>query len=224
VPHAIGTLNEKPLHADLKRWYAEPGDRIEVPVNEFTVDIVRGDLLIEIQTGNLSRIKRKLTKLTASHAVRLVYPVSRDVWIVRHPGKGRRKSPRHGSMDSVFEEFVSIAPLLAHPNFSFQVVFIQEEQIRHFDKTRNWRRKGWHVSERRLLQVLNQRLFEKPRDMLALLPKSLCMPFTTEDLAEATGRPVWLAQKIAYCLRTMGAVESIGKRGRWVLYTRSDGC
>jgi hypothetical protein len=48
VANTIGTLNEKPLHAALKQWYAEPEDRIEAPVDGFTVDIVRGDLLIEI--------------------------------------------------------------------------------------------------------------------------------------------------------------------------------
>ena len=42
----IGTLNEKPLHAALKAWYAQPGDRLEVAVDGFVVDIVRGDLLI----------------------------------------------------------------------------------------------------------------------------------------------------------------------------------
>lgn len=69
---AISTLNEKPLHAGLKRWYARPGDRIEVPLGEFLVDIVRGDLLIEIQTANFSAIRRKLSTLVAHHPVRSV--------------------------------------------------------------------------------------------------------------------------------------------------------
>ena len=51
----IGLLNEKPLHASLKQWYARPGDRFEVPVDGFVIDIVRRrenegseeDLLIE---------------------------------------------------------------------------------------------------------------------------------------------------------------------------------
>ena len=58
--HQIGTLNENPLHAALKAWYARPGDRIEVPVDGFIVDIVRDDLLVEIQTGNFSAVKEKL--------------------------------------------------------------------------------------------------------------------------------------------------------------------
>ena len=59
----IGTLNEKPLHEALKRWYAQAGDRLEVPVDGSVVDIVRGELLVEIQTRNFSAIRRKLEKL-----------------------------------------------------------------------------------------------------------------------------------------------------------------
>ena len=39
----IGLLNEKPLHASLKQWYARPGDRFEVPVHGFVIDIVRDE-------------------------------------------------------------------------------------------------------------------------------------------------------------------------------------
>ncbi len=39
-PH-IGTLNEKPLHASLKMWVAEPGDQFEVRIGRFVADIVR---------------------------------------------------------------------------------------------------------------------------------------------------------------------------------------
>ena len=53
----IGLLNEKPLHASLKEWCAQPGDQFEVAVDGFVIDIVRDDLLLEIQTGNLASIK-----------------------------------------------------------------------------------------------------------------------------------------------------------------------
>jgi len=233
VPNTIGTLNEKSLHAALKQWYAQPDDLVEVSVDGFTVDIVRGDLLIEIQTRNLSAIKRKLITLVEHHPVRLVYPIAQDKWIVRQSknGKrvlGRRKSPEHGTVEFVFEELVSIPQLLAHPNFSMDVLLIQEEEVRRYDGTRNpqgafgsWRRNGWVTHERRLLQVVGQRLFETPKDMLALIPTTLPEPFTTTDLAETTGQPLWLAQKMAYCLREMGAITVVGKRGRGILYVRA---
>jgi hypothetical protein len=197
-------------------------------VDGFTVDIVRGDLLIEIQTRNLSAIKRKLTTLAEQHPVRLVYPVAQDKWIVRQSRNGRRvlrfarrKSPKRGTVELVFEELVSLPQLLAHPNFSLDVLLIQEEEVRRFDGTRNWRQKGWGTHERRLLQVVGQRLFETPQDMLALVPTTLSEPFTTTDLAEATDQPRWLAQKMAYCLRAMGAIAIVGKRSRALLYIRA---
>jgi len=219
----IGTLNEKSLHAALKQWYAQADDATEVSVDGFTVDVVRGDMLIEIQTRNLSAIKRKLTALTERHPVRLVYPIAQDKWIVRlaKNGKtvlGRRKSPKHGTPELVFEELVSIPQLLAHPNFSLEVLLIQEEESRRHDGSRNWRRKGWGTHERRLLQVVDRRLFETPADMQALIPASLAEPFTTTQLAEAKDQPLWLAQKMAYCLREMGAITAVGRRGKGILY------
>ena len=39
----IGLLNEKPLHAALKEWYAQPEDRFEVSVDGFVIDVVQGN-------------------------------------------------------------------------------------------------------------------------------------------------------------------------------------
>src|SRR5205809_7710724 len=72
---AIGTLNEGVLHAQLKDWYRRPGDRVEQLVDGFVVDLVRGELLVEIQTGSFAPLRRKLERLTRHHRVRLVAPV-----------------------------------------------------------------------------------------------------------------------------------------------------
>jgi hypothetical protein len=39
--HTIATMNEGPLHASLKAWYAQPGDREEVPVDGRQIDLGR---------------------------------------------------------------------------------------------------------------------------------------------------------------------------------------
>ena len=109
----IGLLNEKPLHASLKQWYARPGDRFEVAVDGFVIDIVRNDLLIEIQTGSFSAIKSKLANLARSHRVRLVYPIVQEKLIVRlatdgRRGAVRRKSPKRGRLEDLFWEMVNI--------------------------------------------------------------------------------------------------------------------
>ena len=219
-------MNEKPLHAALKAWYAQPGDRFEVAVDGFVIDIVRGDLLVEIQTGNFASIARKLAALAARHPVRLVYPVARQKWIVRVTPDGRtrlscRKSPRQGVVEQVFVELVHIPHLLAEPRFSLDVLLIEEEELRCYDGARGWRRRGWVTFERRLIRVVDQRRFETPADLGALVPATLAGPFTTADLADALSGSRRLAQKMAYCLRKMGAITPAGKRGNAALYTRS---
>ncbi len=106
----IGLLGEKSLHAALKEHYAQAGDLLEAPVAGYVIDIVRGDLLIEIQTGNFSALKRKLARLLESHQVHLVYPVPAARWIVRvrvdgEIARARRKSPKRGRVEDVFSEF-----------------------------------------------------------------------------------------------------------------------
>ena len=223
--HQIGTLNEKPLHAALKDWYAMPGDRFEVGVDGFVADIVRGEQLIEIQTRSFPAMKRKLRRLLPHHPVRLVYPIAREKWIVKlEPGKetrlSRRKSPKRGSVEDLFVELVSFPDLLNDPQFSIHVLLIQEEELRRHDQKRAWRRRGWVTEERRLLGVVADHVFETPQDLAALLPDSLVDPFTTADLAQGLGKPRWLAQKMAYCLREMGVITAAGKKGRAFLYTR----
>jgi hypothetical protein len=227
VSSPIGTLNEKPLHAALKEWCAKPGDRVEVEVDGYLVDLVRGDLLIEIQTGGFSGIKQKLWTLTEAHRLRLVYPVAHEKWIVKLAGDGqrqlsRRKSPKRGQVEDVFAELVSLPRLITRTNFSLDVLLIQEEEARVHEPGRAWRRRGWVTHERRLLQVLSRHTFETGTDLAGLLPASLGGEFTTADLAAALSRPRWLAQKMAYCLRKAGLIQAVGKRGRSILYTRSE--
>ena len=227
----IGTLNEAPLHADLKAWYAQPGDRPEARVDGFVIDLVRprpGDdppteLLIEIQTGRLSALRRKLERLLATYSVRVVSPIPTEKWLVKHPRRPggrpeRRKSPKRGSLVDVFREWVSIAPLVGHPNLSLEVLLVREEEVRRFDGRRGWRRRGWVVEERRLLEVVAQHRFDSLDALRSLLPAELPHPFDTADLAAALAVPRGLAQKVAYVLRECGAIERLHRTRTGIRY------
>lgn len=222
----IGQLNEKPLHAVLKAACALPGDRFEVPVDGYVIDIVRGDLLVEIQTANFAAIKTKLAKLLRDHRLRLIYPIAREKWIVKLPQESgtaatRRKSPKRGRLEDLFWELVRIPHLMLLPNFSLEVLLVQEEEVRRYDGKgkRHWRKQGWVTEERRLLEIVDRRLLENPADVGALLPESLDGSFTTKDIADALGIRRPLAQRMAYCLRQMQVIELIGKQSRSNLYS-----
>lgn len=216
----IGTLNEKALHAALKLYLEQEGDRFEVPLDGFFIDMVRGDELIEIQTGSFSPLKKKLRQLTQSYAVRLVYPIAVGKWIVKdtEPAK-RRKSPKRGSVYSLFEELVYIPDLLNRPNFTLELLLIHQEDTRTFDPKRaRRRRKGWVTSERRLIKVLEHRVFRDSADLLTLIPTPITDPFTTADLAANINQPRKVAQQMTYCLRHLNLIQQIGKRGNAHLY------
>jgi len=219
----IGTLNERSLHAALKRWYAEPGDRFEVPVDGFVADIVRGDLIIEIQTGSASAMRRKIASLLARHPVRVALPVAARKTIVRVDRSATesigRLSPRRGEWIDAFSELVSLRDVLGDPNLSVDVLLIHEEEIRGPKATRR-RWKDWSVLDRRLVEVIDCVTFQEPLDYLAFVPPSIEEPFTTADLADALGRPRRQTQKLAYTLRHLGALRSVGKQGNAILYAR----
>lgn len=222
----MGTLREKPLHAALKRWYSVAGDRIEEPVEGFVVDIVRGDTLIEIQTRSFSSMKRKLARLLeGGHRVRLVYPIPVEKWIVKLDDDGeatsRRKSPKRGMTADLFGELVSFPEVISHPGFSIEVLLIHEDEVRRYEPDKAWRRKGWVIEERRLVEVVDRIVFDSPASLGALLPRGLPEDFTTAQLADDLGCGRRLAQQMTYCLRYAGAIEMVGKDGNALVYRRS---
>jgi hypothetical protein len=222
----IGLLNEQPLHAALKRWYARPGDALEAELDGYIVDLRRGNHIIEIQTGSFASIRRKMRTLSRHYRVTLVYPVAYERWILKLPTTTcgqpvRRKSPRRQSMHQLFQELVSFPDLLRCPNFSIEVVCIQAEEVLRYDRRHGRRRRGWIVAERRLLGVLERHVIATPSDLWSLISWELPEPFQTLHLARVLNRPRWFAQKVAYCLRESGASTVIGKVGNALVYSRA---
>ncbi|MFO7918657.1 MAG: hypothetical protein R6V13_11305 [Anaerolineae bacterium] len=221
--NGIGKLNENSLHFALKRWYARPGDRLEAPVGPFLVDIVRDDLLIEIQTGNFCSIRDKLRRLAEEHRVLLVYPIAQEKYIVKLTAArdeiiSRRKSPKKGCVTDLFDELVRMPTLIQHPNFILETAIIREEEVRCDDGQGSWRRKGVSILNQELTEVLCTERFERGEDFLALLPPDLGTPFTNRELAEGTGMRIRTARRMTYCLRKMDIIEKVGTRGRAYLF------
>lgn len=214
----IGTLGESSLHAALKAWVAQPDDRLEVEIDGYFIDVVRDELLIEIQTGNFSSFKTKLEQLLPHHPIQVVYPVPKNKWIVRVSADGelvsRRKSPKHGRFLDVFAELVRIPHLLDHDNLTFRLLLTEQEEIWLDDGQGSWRRKYWSIADHRLLDVVAERTLITPSDFLQLLPADLPHPFTNRQLADLGNIRLKVAQQLTYTLRHCGAITFIGKQGR----------
>ncbi|MBN2502713.1 MAG: hypothetical protein JXB38_18180 [Anaerolineales bacterium] len=222
----IGTLQESSLHATLKAHYQMQGDQLETLVDGYVVDIVRPDLLIEIQTANFTAIRSKLRKLVKNHRLKLVYPIAQDKWIVRLETDdtivSRRKSPKTGRPEDLFYELVRMPNLIAHPNFTLEVVLTQQEEFWINDGKGSWRRKRWSIGDRKLLEVIDTIEYTTPTDFLAAIPADLERPFTNRQLTKALHLRRGHAAKITYCLRKMGLLEITGKQGNAHLFAETN--
>ncbi len=222
----IGVLREGPLHAAVKALLAEPGDRLEVPVGRFVVDLVRADgELVEVQTGGFGALGDKLDALLDEHRIRVVYPVAAERRIIRVDENGQvlsaRRSPKRETTVAVFDKLVAFPSLLTHPNLTIEVLLVREDHIRRPQPTTT-RSRTRDPGERRLVEVLDRVALRTPEDILAALPALPLEPFSTRELAAILGCGTLLAQRTIYCLRMMGIVEPAGKRGRVPLHRRTE--
>ncbi len=193
-------------------------------ISQYVADIVRGDLIVEIQTMNFSAIKKKLENLVQKHKVRLVYPIVERKCIIHIDKSGevvsRRKSSRKGNLTDLFRELIRVPELIKEDNFSLEVLLIDEEEIRIDDGKGSWRRRGASVKDRKLIGVNTRILFENSIDFLKLLPEELPETFTNKELANSKEVSVRTAQQITYCFRRSGMIRVIEKRGKELVFQK----
>ncbi len=216
---------EMNLHRSLKRRYATGGDgHLEVVVGGFRVDAVdESGRLVEVQSGALGPLRGKLERLLPDHRIRIVKPVPFRRRIVRRarpegPDVSSRYSPSRGALHDVFEDLIGVVRVFPHANLDIQILGVTIDEVR----VPRQRRPGYAVADRRLGEIHQTTSLVHAGDLWGLLPESCAgrQPFTTEDLARKIGRPIWLAQRIAYCLRMTGAARVSGKAGNRLIYAR----
>jgi hypothetical protein len=215
-------VTEQTLHEQLKEIYARETGEIESTMGDYRVDVVRGDLLIEIQTRSFSSIRNKLRDLAQNNRVRLVHPIAYQKWIIRLDKNGkqvsRRKSPRRGRVEDIFYELVYMPRLLMNPNFELEVALVDMDEYWIDDGKGSWRRKRWSIHDKRMLELRERHLFKSPQDFKKLIPETLPEDFTSRMLSKEKKLNKRLAQKLLYCLTKMNIVIRNGKKGRAYLY------
>jgi hypothetical protein len=219
---------ETSLHRQLKERYAVGGAAIEQRVGNYRIDVVRGKQLVEIQHSSLTAIRDKIAALLKTHDVLVVKPVIATKHLVKRSRAGgrvvsRRRSPKRRTVLDVFEELVHFTRVFPHRRLTLEVVLIEIEEWRYPGHgRRRWRRDNDHlVEDQHLVDVLEVHQFRTAADLRHLLPPALPQPFHTGHIAEGLGVERWVAQRMAYCLREMGAIKAVGKlRGAWLYKCR----
>jgi hypothetical protein len=216
---------ETSLHRELKERYGSgPGGRVEVSVGGYRIDALAADgALVEIQSGALGPLRGKLVRLLGRPGsnVRVVKPVVLSRRVVRRSRRdgadlSARRSPKRGALVDVFDDLVGLARVFPHPGLEIEVLGVAIDEVRV--PRRRW--PGYAVVDRRLRDVVAAFTLRDEADLWALLPDPPDGPFTTRELADRLGRPLPFAQRVAYCLRLSGAVETVGKAGNRRVYRR----
>jgi hypothetical protein len=219
---SIGVLREGPLHAAVKAMLAAPGDRLEVALGQFVIDLVRADgELVEVQTGGFGPLGAKLDALLDEHRFRIVHPVAAERRIVRVDEHGEvlsiRRSPKRGTVVDVFDKLTAFPALLTHPNLTVEVLLLGEDHVRAARPVTT-RRRTRDPGARQLREVIARIDLGGADDVVRALPPLPPQPFSTRQLASVLGCTVVLAQRTAYCLRAINIIEAAGKDGRVPLH------
>jgi hypothetical protein len=218
---------ETTLHRQLKERYATEGALVEQRLGRYRIDVIQPHQLVEIQLASLTAIRDKIVALLKNHHVLVVKPIVATKYLVKRRRAGgrivsRRRSPKQRTLLDLFEELVHFTRVFPHRRLTLEVPLLAIEEWRYPGHgRRRWRRDNdYQVEDQRLLEVLSLHHFHTADDLCRLLPPTLPQPFHTGQLALGLGVERWVAQRMAYCLRETGAIQSVGKlRGAW-LYKR----
>ncbi len=225
----INLYSERSLHDQVKRLLAGPGDRIEAAVGGRVVDLLRSDgSVVEVQTRHLYALLPKVRALAgAGIRVRVVHPVPESLQIRRRdPDSGRivstRKSPKRGDLWSVFDELVKAPDLISLPGVAVEVLLVRASELRVRDGTGSWRKRGDRTEDRFLEGIVGAVSWESPQDWLALIPRDLPEPWSSETLGSSLGIAPARARKVLYSLARAGLLREEGRSGRRKLYRRAE--
>ncbi len=214
---------ETSLHRQLKALYSAEPESQEVRVDAYRIDAVHQGRLIEIQQGSLGAIRAKVRRLLEQHDVTVVKPLAARKLLIRRKKAGgkivsTRHSPRRETIADLFADLVYFVDVFPNPRLTIEVVLTLQEEHRVTVRKRWWRGPDFRVTDRLLVGIEGRVTLKTNSDLLRLLPEGMGESFTTEEIARLAPMPRWLAQKMAYCLRKVGAIEQLGKRGNSWLY------
>ena len=219
----IGTLAEKTVHAILKHYYESDEDKQEIPIENYVADIYANGEIIEIQTRQFDKLRKKLEAFLPLYPVTVVYPIPREkwlIWIDEESGEmsSKRKSPKKGNAYMVFPELYKIKMFLKDENLRIRPVLLDMEEYRLLNGWSRDKKKGSSRFDRIPKDLVEEVEIDCRQDYLQFVPYELEEPFTAKTFAKAAHIPVSLAQVTVHILNYVGVIRQVGKQGNAYLY------
>lgn len=213
------------LHQQLKELYVPDRSAQEFDLGPYRIDAIDAkNRLIEVQCAQLASINAKVRTLVNNYDVIVVKPLAavRRITTLDQPGGNivrSRLSPARQTIAHLFLELVHFS-IFPHRRLRLDVLLVEQEELRIPPTARSSWKKKFSVEDRSLVAVRQTFQLKSAADLWKALDLTLPPEFTTTDLANVSGMPLWLAQKACWCLRRMNFLKACGKQGNSVVYKR----
>ncbi|MDR2558016.1 MAG: HAD family hydrolase [Oscillospiraceae bacterium] len=204
---AIGTLNEKPIHAVLKHYFSASPDR-EAKIGQYYADAAGENGIYEIQTANWDKLKNKLNVFLEASHVTVVYPFEQrvhNIFIDEITGELIKKSPvrNNKNMTSFFLELYRIKGFLTHPNLTICITGLETERINRKTK--------------KPLGLLSEVYLGCSEDYRRFLPADLPDEFTFKEFKKLS--KICKDKIILEILEYMSVIRKVGKKSNEFIYS-----
>ncbi len=225
--NGIGTLSEKTLHAVLKEYFEPFEDSHEVRIGGYVADIVGENGIIEIQTANLGKLRKKLETFLKVCDVTVVYPMiglKYLRWLDEETGEltDRRKSPKKPNAFNGIAELYKIKYLLNEPKLHICLCILEADEIRYLNGWSENKKKGSSRCDYVPVNILDEIYLHSSEDYAELIPKDLPDEFSSAQFAKACKISRTAAQTALNVMTFTRSVERCGKEGNAIIYRVSD--
>jgi len=223
--NSIGTIGEKTLHAVLKEYFEPYCESREVKIGGYVCDIVGENGVMEIQTGDLGRLGKKLETLLEFCSVTVVYPmaaVKNLMWLNEETGElsKKRRSPRKMTVWDGIAELYRIKSLLNSERLRICLCLMEINEIRLLNGWSQDGKKGSSRFDRIPVRILEEIYISCSDDYKMLLTDAVSETFTSRDLAEAFNINIRTARTALNVLTYTHAVRRTGRQGNTIIYEK----
>ncbi|MBQ8207511.1 MAG: hypothetical protein IJZ89_02115 [Clostridia bacterium] len=224
----IGTYKEKRLHRVLKK-FCEPDEAChEIPIGAYVADILRGNDIIEIQTGSFYPMKAKIRYYLeeTDFSVTIVRPLPHIKWCVwLDPESGealsRKKSPKKTLPKDVMRDWLFLCDFLGNERLTVKFLLLEEKEYRLLNGWSKDKKRGSKRYERIPIGLIDEVIYCGAEDYRAFLPEELGESFTASEFMKAAKLRSYGGYASLKILCHLGFIEkSEERKGRSFVYKR----
>jgi len=225
---SIGTYMEKTLHKVIKRCCEPDTQYHEHKVCGYIADIYRDNKVTEVQTGNFSAMKAKLTAYLSDdniEQVTVVYPIKAVKhlrWVNKETGEvsNPTRSAKYYDMYSFYDEIYHIKDYILNSRFNLNIIMFEVTELKYLDGWGKHRKNNATKIDVIPKSIIKTACFNSAADYLQLFPPEIreSCSFTAKELSKHSGvkgRPVYSFLKV---MKEINLIKPTGKKGNTVIY------